>query len=102
MGKEWEVDSANAVEADLLRVVEGTNATMGAGALTAGARTVATTRVTATSRIYVTSQVDGGTPGWLRVSTRTPGTSFVITSSSNTDTSTVAWLIVEPGLSDDN
>lgn len=102
MGKEWDVDSANTVEADALRVVEGTNATMGTAVLVTGVKAVPTTRVTATSRIYVTSNVDGGTPGWLRVSARTAGTSFTITSSSNTDTSTVAWLIVEPGVSDDN
>lgn len=77
-------------------VAEGSNAKMGATALTAGAATVSTTAVTANSRIQLTSQVDGGTPGFLRVSARTAGVSFTITSSSGTDTSTVAWLIVEP------
>lgn len=79
-----------------LAVKEGTNARMGSVALTAGAATVANTSVTASTRIIVTSQVDGGTPGFLRVSTRTAGTSFTITSSSGTDTSTVAYLLVEP------
>lgn len=79
-----------------LQVKEGTNAKMGTATLVAGAATVSTTAVTANSRIFVTSQVDGGTPGWLRVSTRTAATSFVITSSSGTDTSTVAWIIFEP------
>jgi len=45
----------------------------------------------------VDDNADGGTPGWLRVSARTPGTSFTITSSSGTDTSTVAYQIFEPG-----
>jgi hypothetical protein len=80
-----------------LRIVEGTNARMGVATLTAGAATVANTTVTANTRIFLTSQVDGGTPGFLRVSTRTAGTSFTITSSSGTDTSQVAWLLVEPG-----
>ncbi len=78
------------------RVAEGTNAKMGTATLTAGTATVSTTAVTATSRIFLTGQADGGTPGALRVSTRTPGTSFVITSSSGADTSTVAWLIMDP------
>ncbi|WP_424891793.1 hypothetical protein [Streptomyces sp. XH2] len=79
-----------------LKVKEGANACMGTATLVAGAATVATTKVTANSRVFLTSQVDGGTPGWLRVSARSAGTSFTVTSSSNTDTSTVAWIIVEP------
>ncbi|MFD4547275.1 glycosyl hydrolase family 28-related protein [Streptomyces sp. NPDC058466] len=79
-----------------LRIKEGTNAKMGTAVLVGGTKAVATTAVTATSRIYVTSNADGGTPGWLRVSTRTAGTSFTIQSSSASDTSTVAWMIVEP------
>lgn len=80
-----------------LGIVEGgTAARMGTATLVAGAATVSTTAVVANSRIFVTSQVDGGTPGFLRVSTRSAGVSFTITSSSNTDTSTVAWVIVAP------
>ncbi len=79
-----------------LQIKEGSNAKMGTVTLSGGAATVSTTAVLTNSRIYLTSQVDGGTPGWLRVDTRTNATSFHITSSSGTDTSTVAWLIVEP------
>lgn len=79
-----------------LTLKEGTNARMGTATLAAGAATVNTTEVSATSRIQLTSNADGGTPGFLRVSARAAGTSFTITSSSGTDTSTVAWLIVEP------
>lgn len=79
-----------------VRLKEGSNATMGAAVLVGGTVTVSTTAVTANSRIQLTSNVDGGTPGWLRVSARVNGTSFTITSSSGTDTSTVAWLILEP------
>jgi len=77
------------------QVKTGTNGKIGTAVLAAGTVTVANTSVTANSRIFLTSNVDGGTPGWLRVSAKTVGTSFVITSSSNTDTSTVAWMIVE-------
>jgi hypothetical protein len=79
-----------------LRIKEGTNARQGTATLVAGSVTVANTSVTATSRIQLTSQADGGTPGWLRVSNRTVGASFVITSSNSSDTSTVAYLITEP------
>lgn len=79
-----------------LRIKEGSNAKQGTAVLVAGSKVVSTTAVTANSRIFLTSQVDGGTPGFLRVSTRTAGTSFTITSSSGTDTSTVGWLITEP------
>ncbi len=79
-----------------ISVKTGTNARMGRATLSGGAAVVATTAVTAVSDVFITSNVDGGTPGWLRVSTRTGGTSFTITSSSGTDTSIVAWLIVEP------
>jgi hypothetical protein len=79
-----------------LQVAEGANAKMGTAVLVAGTVTVATTAVTANSRIYLTSQVDGGTPGFQRVSARVAATSFTITSSNAADTSTVAWMIVEP------
>jgi hypothetical protein len=68
----------------------------GTATLTAGTVTVATSAVTSNTRIQLTSQADGGTPGFLRVSARTAGVSFTITSSSATDTSTVAWQMTEP------
>lgn len=79
-----------------ISIKEGTNAKMGTAILVAGTLVVSTTAVTATSRIFLTSNIDGGTPGFLRVSARTAGTSFTITSSNAADTSTIAWLIYEP------
>ncbi|MGW7688834.1 hypothetical protein ACWGMA_08060 [Streptomyces asiaticus] len=79
-----------------LMVAEGSNAKMGTATLTAGTATVSTTAVTANSRIFLTNQALGGTAGFLRVSARTAGTSFTITSSSGSDTSVVAWMLVEP------
>jgi len=38
----------------------------------------------------------GGATGSLRVSAKTAGTSFAVTSSSGTDTSVVAYLAIEP------
>lgn len=80
-----------------LQIKEGSNAKMGVtAAMTAGSIVVSTNAVQATSRIFLTAQTTGGTPGALRVSARTVGTSFTITSTSGTDTSTVAWMLVEP------
>lgn len=78
-----------------LQVKTGTNSKIGTAVLIGGAATVANTSVTANSRIFLTSQANGGTPGFLRITAKTVATSFVITSSSATDTSTVAWMIVE-------
>lgn len=79
-----------------LYVKEGTNATMGTATLVAGTVVVNTTKVTATSRIFLTNNVNGGTLGSLSVSARTAGTSFTITSTNILDTSTIAWIIMEP------
>lgn len=79
-----------------LRVKEGDNAAMGVATLVAGTVTVNTTLVTANSRIFLTAQTSGAAPGALRVSGRTAGNSFTITSTSGTDTSQVAWFIIEP------
>ena len=68
----------------------------GRATLVSGVVTVSDSNVTASSDIQLTSNTDGGTPGWLRVSARSAGTSFTITSSSATDTSTVAWVMIEP------
>ncbi|MET8826516.1 glycosyl hydrolase family 28-related protein [Streptomyces sp. NPDC004610] len=78
-----------------IAITEGTNARMGVAALTAGAVTVANTSVTATTRVATFRQAAGGTLGHLSA-TKAAGTSFTITSSSNTDTSVVAWLLLEP------
>lgn len=80
-----------------IKVKEGANGKQGVATLAAGTVTVSTTTVTANSRIFLTCNTPGGTPGWLQVSARTAGTSFTILSSSNTDTSVVAYQIFEPG-----
>jgi hypothetical protein len=69
---------------------------LGTAVLVAGTVTVSHPRVTARSLIFLTAQSPGGTPDALRVSARTPGTSFTITSANAADTSTVGYLIIEP------
>lgn len=78
-----------------LQIKHGSNCKLGTSTLSAGSVTVANTAVTANSIIFLTVQASGGTMGFLSVGTKTVGTSFVINSSSSTDTSTVAWMIVE-------
>lgn len=79
-------------------IKEGSNATMGAATLSAGAVTINTTKVTGDSRIILTIQSLGTVtvPKAIGVTARTAGTSFTVTSSDATDTSIIAWQIVEP------
>lgn len=80
-----------------LQVAEGSNAKMGTATLNGTTTvTVSTTAVTANSRILLTTQAPGGTVGSPYVFTRSAGTSFGIRSTDGADTSTVAWMIVEP------
>lgn len=78
------------------KIKEGSNATMGVATLVGGTVTVSTTKVTASSRIFLTHQNNSGTIGFVTVSARTASTSFVITSSNGSDTSDIAWVILEP------
>lgn len=80
-----------------LRVPTGGNGIAGvSGAMTAGSVTVNTGAVTASSVIMLTRATAGGTVGSLAAAPASivAGASFVITSSSGTDTSTVFWLII--------
>lgn len=76
-------------------IKEATNGKIGVATLVAGTVTVNNTNVAANSRIFLTAQSLSGTAGILRVSAKVNGTSFTITSSSNTDTSTVNWVIFD-------
>jgi len=78
-----------------LHIKRGTNARVGTTVLVAGSATVANTTITANSIILITSQINGGVPGFIRVSGRVVGTSFSLYSSSGSDTSTIGWMIVE-------
>ena len=78
-----------------LRVKEGSGGKQGTVLLSAGTAVVANSNVTAASRIFLTAQ-DNLSTGALRVSARTAGTSFTITSSNAADSGVVAWEIFEP------
>lgn len=65
----------------------------GTANLTAGTVTVNNSQVQATSIIYLSRQAPAGTLGHLSAPTITPGVSFVINSSSATETSAIGYLI---------
>ena len=91
--------SATTADVEVLKVASGVNAKLGTAALSAGTVTVANTSITAASLILLTTQIPGGTGtvGAVYVSATAPGASFTIKSTSATDTSTVGYLIAEPG-----
>lgn len=78
-------------------IKEGANAKMGVATLVAGTVTVANTSVTANSRIHLTIQSLGtvADPKPIAVTAKVNGTSFTIRSADATDTSVVAWEILE-------
>jgi len=81
-----------------LSIREGSNAAMGTATLSAGTVTVSNTLVTSSSRIFLTPQTLGtvSVPSACGISARSAGTSFTILCSQATDTSVIAWQIVEP------
>lgn len=72
---------------------------LGTATLVAGTVTVSTTAISANSKVFLSVDTPGGTQGFLSApnASYTAGTSFVINSSSGTDTSTVNWMIVDGG-----
>ncbi|MER6598988.1 right-handed parallel beta-helix repeat-containing protein [Streptomyces parvus] len=78
-----------------IAIAEGANARMGVATLAGGTVAVANTSVTANTRIATFRQEAGGTLGHLST-TKAPGASFTIASSSGADTSVVAWVLLEP------
>lgn len=78
-----------------IKIATGANASVGTSAsMTAGTITINTTAVTTNSLIFLTHKTFGGTTGVLRPDNIVNGTSFDIVSSSNTDTGTVQWFII--------
>jgi len=77
-----------------IAIKAGANARIGVSTLVGGTVTVANTSTSANTRIFLSRETTGGTTGNLS-STRINGTSFTINSSSGTDTSTVAWHLIE-------
>lgn len=66
---------------------------LGTVSLSSGTAVVSSSIVTSSSKIFVAAQ-DNNTTGALRISARTPGTSFTITSSVGTDHGLVAYEVI--------
>jgi hypothetical protein len=79
-----------------ISIADGSNKRMGLATLVGGTVTVSNTSVTTNTRIFTSRQTAGGTLGHLSIGTVVASTSFVINSSSATDTSVIAWLLIEP------
>ncbi|MCX4969388.1 glycosyl hydrolase family 28-related protein [Streptomyces sp. NBC_00654] len=100
-GGQWNIWDGTAKALNLgsagggVAIKEGANARMNVATLAAGAVTVANTSITANTRVLPFRQAAGGALGHLSV-TKNPGVGFTITSSSNTETSVVAWVLFEP------
>ena len=77
-----------------LKIATGSGASVGTSTLVGGTVTVSTTAVTASSKIFYNVATAGGTQGYLSLGTITAGTSFVINSTSATETSTINWWII--------
>lgn len=79
-----------------LAIKEGSNARSGRLVLNGTTPVVVSnTSVTALTEVQLTHNIPGGTPDFCFVSARTPGVSFSVTGRAG-DTSTVAYLLVEP------
>ena len=77
-----------------LSIATGANASTGTtAAMIAGVVTVASTAVTTSSIILYSRDTSGGTAGQVAISAQSAG-SFTLTSSSNTETSTFNYLII--------
>lgn len=79
-------------------IKEGSNARMGIVTLVNGVATIANTTITANTRIFLTNNDQDALAiiSFMRVTGRTPGVSFSISSGISGDVSMVAWLLIEP------
>ena len=66
----------------------------GTASLTAGTVSVSLPSVTASSAVLVSRLTPGGTLGHLSVPAVSPGSGFTVSSSSGSETSSVAWLVL--------
>jgi hypothetical protein len=82
-----------------LRIKEdaaGGSASMGTNRIAGGDVTVSTTAVAANSRIFISNISPNGDVGFPYIHSITPGVGFVITNTSATDNSILAWWIIDP------
>lgn len=74
--------------------VFSSSGTIGTATLVAGTKTISTNKITANTLVFLTTQT--ATNAGAYTITKTVGSSFTITSSNGADTSTLAYILVEP------
>lgn len=74
----------------------GSRIRQGTATLSSGTATVTDTAVASGTEIFLADVTPGGTVGAIFISAKTASTSFVITSTSNTDSSVVAYTEIDP------
>lgn len=77
-----------------IQITETVNSPLGTATLVNGIIVVANKAITASSRVFLSNANASGTPGIVYVSAKSAGISFTITSTSNTDASTINYLII--------
>lgn len=97
-GQTGHIDAHNAIS-DVLTQQQAQLSTIpvikaGTAALSAGSAGVSLPSVGQTTVVTVSRLVPGGTTGSLSVPSITPGSGFTISSTSATETSSVAWIAV--------
>jgi len=93
----WKTPAGDTFDLTLQTREIGTNATMGTATLSGGTIVINNTRITNSTYVWIAN--NGGVQtnaGAYRVSARTPGSSFTITSTNASDTSSVVWILIEP------
>lgn len=93
-GNVYESGALNGLTNAPLQLLKPGVVAQGTATLVAGTVTVSTSLVGANSRIRLSYMTASGTPGSVFVNARTAGTSFVIKSTSSTDTSVIFWEIL--------
>lgn len=90
------INTNNLLLTNKLSISTGSNKTVGTATLVAGSITVNNTSVTSSSLIFVSRTTSAGTIGHLScpIASIVNNTSFVINSSSATDTSTINYWII--------
>lgn len=93
----WQGDGTNAGKNPVFLDYNATVKANGTATLVGGTVTVNTGKVATGDKIMISCNTTGGTQGILSAPTGSivNGTSFVINSSSGTDTSTVNWIIID-------
>lgn len=89
----WTIGKDRSIQA----IREITNGALGTATLVSGSVVVPNTNITVNTRIFLTINTPGGTPGAVYVGGRNAGVNFYINSTSASDTSTVAYLLIEGG-----